>query len=134
MTERHSGHPVLGTHVRRLAMLMAIAFSVLFCACSSGAGSSTGVLKGTASPCIRPATYNTSHAWTIKVILRRGSTVVTTKTVLDTQAAGNPVIHQIFTFNEPPGSYSVSGPSAAEQTVVIKAGTTSTVALSGVCK
>lgn len=80
-----------------------------------------------------PSTFKTAHAWTIKVILRRGTTAVSTRTVLDTQAVDVPLIHGIFTFTEPPGSYSISGPTPNGQTVVIKAGATSTVDLSSTC-
>jgi len=114
-------------------VLTALGIAVLLCACTSSSGSSTGVLKGTASPC-GPSSYQTSHAWAIKVVLRRGPTVVATKTVLDTQAAGQPIIHQIFTFTEPPGSYTISESPPNGQTAVIKAETTSTVDLSAVCK
>jgi hypothetical protein len=132
MTERQSDHGV-DTHLRLVAMLMGLSVSILLCACSSNSGASTGVLKGTASPCTGPATYQTSHAWAIKVTLRRGSTVISTKTVVDTQAADEPVLHQIFTFTEPAGSYSVSESTPKEQSVVIKAGTTSTVELPDAC-
>jgi hypothetical protein len=133
MTRRQSDH-FLHWHSRRLAMLVAIAASVLFCACSGNSGTSEGILKGTALPCIRPVTYETPHAWDIKVILRRGSTVISTRTVLDTQAAGQPVIQQLFTFTEPAGSYTISGPTPNGEPVVIKAATTSTVELTDACK
>ena len=132
MTKRQTGHSVVDTRSRRPIVLTALAVGALFCACSDSSG--TGVLKGTASPCVGVATFRTSHAWKIKVVLRRGSTVVSTRTVLDTEAAGDPVIHQIFSFTEPPGSYSISGPTPEEQPVVIKPGTTSTVALADNCK
>jgi hypothetical protein len=134
MTTRRADLSAADALPRRPAMLVTLAVGVLICACSGNSGTSAGVLKGTASPCIRPSTYNTSHAWTIKVILRRGSTVISTKTVLDTQAAGQPVTTQIFTFTEPPGTYSISGPTPKEQPVTIKADTTSTVELAGACK
>jgi hypothetical protein len=111
-----------------------MAASVLFCACSSNSGSSEGTLKGTALPCIRPVTYETPHAWDITVILRRGSTVISTRKVLDTQGTGQPVIQQLFTFTEPAGSYTVSGATPNERPVVIKAGTTSSVELTDACK
>jgi hypothetical protein len=133
MTTRPAVLSGLASRSRRSALLLTLAIGLLICACSSNSGTSAGVLKGTATPCIRPSTYNTSHAWTIKVILRRGSTVVATKTVLDTQAAGQPVTTQIFTFTEPPGSYSISGPTPKQQPVTFKAGTTSTVELTDAC-
>jgi hypothetical protein len=115
-------------------VLTALVVSVLLCGCGGNSGPSTGVLKGTVSPCTRLATYKTAHAWEIKVTLRRGSTVIATRTVLDTQAAGAPVINQIFAFTEPAGSYTVLESAANEQPVVIKAGTTSTVQLSVACQ
>jgi hypothetical protein len=133
MIEHPAGRAAVATRWRRLAVTAALTVGGLCCACSSSAGASTGVLKGIASPCTKPATFKTAHAWTIKVVLRRGTTVVSTKTVLDTQAADAPVIHGIFTFTEPPGSYSISGPTPNGQTVVIKAGATSTVDLSSAC-
>jgi hypothetical protein len=39
----------------------------------------------------------------------------------------------VFSFTEPPGSYSISGPTPKEQPVMIKAGTTSTVELTDPC-
>ncbi len=134
MMEHPAKHAVTAAGWRRLAVLAALTLSVLCCACSSSAGAPTGVLKGIASPCTTPATFKTAHAWTIKVILRRGTKVISTRTVLDTQAVDAPVIHGIFNFTEPPGSYTVSGPTPDGQTVVIKAGATSTVDLSDVCK
>jgi hypothetical protein len=133
MTRRQSDR-FLHWHSRRLAVLVAMAASVLFCACSSNSGSSEGTLKGTALPCIRPVTYETPHAWDITVILRRGSTVISTRKVLDTQGTGQPVIQQLFTFTEPAGSYTVSGATPNERPVVIKAGTTSSVELTDACK
>jgi hypothetical protein len=133
MTRRRSDHP-LQSHPRRLALLVATAASVLFCACSSNSGTSEGVLKGTALPCIGPVTYETPHAWDITVTLRRGSAVISTRRVLDTQAAGQPVIQQLFTFTEPAGSYTISGATPKGEPVVIKAATTSTVELTDACK
>jgi hypothetical protein len=133
MTRRRSDHH-FQWHSRRVAMLAAIAASVLFCACSSNSGTPEGVLKGTALPCIGPVTYKTPHAWEITVTLRRGSTVISTRRVLDTQAAGQSVIQQLFTFTEPGGSYTISGPTPKWETVVIKAGKTSTVELTDACK
>jgi hypothetical protein len=92
------------------------------------------VLKGTATPCIGLTTYASSHAWEITVTLRRGSSVISTRRVLDTQAAGDPVTDQIFSFTEPAGTYSISGPTPKQQPVVITSGTTSTVALKAHCK
>lgn len=131
MAERQPGRSILDAYGRRLTMLVALAVGVLFCACSSGPA--TGVLKGTASPCIRLSTYKSSHAWEIKVILRQGSTVIATRRVFDTQAAGDPVTDQIFSFSEPAGTYSISGPTPKQQPVVITAGATSTVALAANC-
>ena len=102
MTESRRGPSMVDTHRRPLTMLAALAVGVLFCACSSNSVT-TGVLKGTATPCIGLATYSSSHAWKITVTLRRGSTVVSTRRVFDTQAAGDPVTDQIFSFTEPGG-------------------------------
>jgi hypothetical protein len=131
MTERRRRRSIVDAYGRRLTILTALAVSALFCACSS---SGTGVLKGTASPCTRPTTYTSSHAWEITVTLHQGSAVISTRRVLDTQATGDPVTDQIFSFTEPAGTYSISGPTPKEQPVVITAGTTSTVELTAGCK
>lgn len=133
MTVRRADRSAVDTRRRRLPLLVTLAAGILICACSSSSGATVGVLKGTASPCIKLSTYNTSHAWAIKVVLRRGATAISTKTVLDTQAAGEPVNTPVFSFTEPPGSYSISGPTPKEQPVMIKAGTTSTVELTDPC-
>jgi hypothetical protein len=132
MTESRRGRSMADTYGRRLTILTALGVGVLLCACSSP--SATGVLKGTATPCVRPSTYTSSHAWEIKVTLRQGPTVISTRRVLDTQATGDPVTDQIFSFTEPAGTYSISGPTPKQQPVVITAGTTSTVALTAGCK
>jgi hypothetical protein len=132
MTEQQLDRGV-STGLRRVAIVIACSVGILLCACSS-AGSSTGVLKGTASPCAGVGTYRTAHAWEINVTLRHGSTVVSTKKVIDTQAANAPIIHQVFVFTEPPGSYTVSESPPSGKPVVIKAGATSTIALVDSCK
>jgi hypothetical protein len=134
MTERQTHHSVKGFHSQWRAVLMAFVVSALACACSSSSSASTGTLKGTAAPCAGAAPSTTSHAWEVQVILRRGPTVIARRTVLDTQAADEPTLDQIFSFTEPPGSYSVSGSTPKEQPVVIKAGITSTVSLPGACR
>jgi len=116
-----------------LIMLVTLAAGALVCACGSSSGAATGVLEGTAPPCAVTNPNGAPHAWEVEVVLRRGSTVVARRTVLDSQDTGNPVIDQIFSFTEPPGSYSVSGATPKQQPVVIKAGTTSTVALIADC-
>ncbi len=59
--------------------------------------------------------------------------MVAKRTVFDSKAAGERVIDQIFSFTEPAGSYSISGPTPQEEAVHIQAGTTSTVALTAAC-
>jgi hypothetical protein len=112
---------------------MGLAAGVLVCACGGGSSTVTGVLEGTATPCIRPALDNVSRAWDVEVVLRRGSTVIGKRTVLDSKAAGARVVDQIFSFTEPPGPYRISGATPNEQSVVIKAGTTSAVQLTASC-
>jgi hypothetical protein len=114
---------------------MTLAAGTLVCACGSGSGSgsSTGVLEGTAPPCIAPHSSSSQHAWEVQVVLRRGSTVIAKRMVLDSQNTGDPVIDEVFSFSEPSGSYSVSGATPNQQPVVIKAGTTSTVQLVADC-
>ncbi|MGA3148644.1 MAG: hypothetical protein ABSF33_14405 [Acidimicrobiales bacterium] len=113
---------------------LVLAAGVLVCACGGGSSASTGVLKGTATPCIPRSLDNVSRAWEVEVVLRRGPTVIAKKAVLDTKAAGERVIDELFTFTEPPGSYSISGVTPKEQPVAIKAGTTSIVELTGLCR
>jgi hypothetical protein len=134
MTERRADRTVEGLRSRGLAMLMALAIGALVCACGSASGATTGTLKGTAAPCTGPTPNSKSQAWEVQVILRRGSTVIAKRTVFDTEAADEPVIDAIFSFTEPAGTYSVSGATPQEQTVVIKAGTTSTVDIPAICK
>jgi hypothetical protein len=123
-----------GTRSRSTALVMAIAMGALACACGGGSSASTGVLKGTATPCIGPAQQVGSHAWKIQVVLRRGSTVIAKQTVFDSKAEGAHVVGQVFSFTEPAGSYSISGPNPEGQTVHIQAGTTSAVELTGSCR
>ncbi|MGD0392595.1 MAG: hypothetical protein ABSC41_08115 [Acidimicrobiales bacterium] len=133
MTDVPTAHRAGRSHMRQVAALMGLAVGVLVCACGGGSSASTGVLKGTATPCIRPALDKVSRAWHVDVVLRRGPTMVAKRTVLDAQPAGDRIVDQIFSFTEPPGSYSISGATPVERTVVIKAGTTSVVELTAVC-
>ncbi len=132
MTEPDEGG-AKGFRLRSLALLMTLAAGALICACGGGSGASTGVLEGTAPPCIAPHPSSSPHAWTVQVVLRRGSTVIAKRTVLDSQNTGDPVIDEVFSFSEPAGSYSVSGATPEQQPVVIKAGATSTVQLAADC-
>ena len=134
MTDDRAALRVGSSHSRRVAVVMGLAIGVLFSACGGGSSASTGVLKGTATPCIPPSLNNVSRAWDVEVVLRRGPTVIAKKAVLDTKAAGERVIDELFTFTEPPGSYSISGVTPKEQPVAIKAGTTSIVELTGLCR
>ncbi len=133
MTDDHAAHRAGRPHPRQVAVVMGLAIGVLVSACGGGASATTGTVKGTATPCIPPSLNNVSRAWDIEVVLRRGPTVIARRTVLDTKAAGERVIDQIFSFTEPPGSYSLSGVSPSGQPVVIKAGATSGVELTAHC-
>ena len=112
---------------------MTLIAGALVCACSSGGGT-TGVLEGTAPPCTAARLSNAPHAWEVVVLLRRGSTVVARRTVLDTENTDDPQIDDVFRFSEPAGTYSVSGAAPTEQPVVIRAGATSTVQLTADCR
>jgi hypothetical protein len=117
---------------RCLVALVVLSSAVVLGACGKAAVT-TGVVTGTADPCIGMMPSSVVGTWKFEVLMRRGSTVIARRTVTDSKGVDQPFVDQAFSFTEPAGSYTVSGP-ARSKPVVIKAGRTVRVVIPDACK